>query len=523
MLGSWFHRNINGIQAERLLKETGQDGSFLIRPSNTTSDSYTLSVRQNDKVKHIKIQNNSDEGGYEIGEGGDQFATVAELVEYFVQKEVLRDKSDGSMLVLKYPLNCNDPTNERYFHGAISGSEAENLLKSKGKVGSYLVRESRSNPNNYVLCVRCENLNVVHLIINYTPSGYTMQNLNKHFKTLDELVQECIKMSPLVDIKDNVVYLKHPLNCSRVTAQNFVTRFQELDQQNKHKTGSGFSEEFEQLQQVDGKYLYERKVGCSKENITKNRFKTILPFDYNRIILRDRKNTPNEPNDSDYINANRIIGEGGVSKCYLATQGPLPNTIADFWLMVWQEESQIILMITNEEEKGKSKCSKYWPDESSSPVQYDKLTVKFVRLVKRTDDYVVKELLLSNKSSTTPSERVIYHYQFITWSDHSVPEDVKSSLDFIKDFNDVYDRLNNAKPVTIHCSAGIGRTGAIIVIDMVLDRIKKYGQQCEIDIFKTVCKLRSQRSGMIQTEKQYQFVYCAIRHFIQNVRSSSSS
>lgn len=84
-------------------------------------------------------------------------------------------------------------------------------------------------------------------------------------------------------------------------------------------------------------------------------------------------------------------------------------------------------------------------------MQYDKLTVKFVRLVKRTDDYVVKELLLSNKSSTTPSERVIYHYQFITWSDHSVPEDVKSSLDFIKDFNDVYDRLNNAKPVTIHC------------------------------------------------------------------------
>ena len=74
--------------------------------------------RQNDKVKHIKIQNNSD-CGYEIGEGGDQFATLAELVEYFVQKEVLRDKSDGSMLVLKYPLSSNEPTNDRYFHGAI--------------------------------------------------------------------------------------------------------------------------------------------------------------------------------------------------------------------------------------------------------------------------------------------------------------------------------------------------------------------------------------------------------------------
>lgn len=72
------------------------------------------------------------------------------------------------MLVLKYPLNCNDPTSERYFHGAINGDEAKQLLETKGKVGSYLVRESRTDPKNYVLCVRCENSNVVHLIINYT-------------------------------------------------------------------------------------------------------------------------------------------------------------------------------------------------------------------------------------------------------------------------------------------------------------------------------------------------------------------
>lgn len=152
-----------------MLREYGQNGSFLIRPSHSTVNSYTLSVRcSNNTFKHIKIHNNGD-SGYEIGEGGsDKFATLAELVEHYIMKETLRDKLDGSILMLKYPLNCKEPTSERYFHGPITGQEATNLLLSKGKPGSYLVRESRSEPQNYVLCVRCENMKVVHLIINYT-------------------------------------------------------------------------------------------------------------------------------------------------------------------------------------------------------------------------------------------------------------------------------------------------------------------------------------------------------------------
>ena len=117
--------------------------------------------------KHIKIQNTGD-SGYEIGDCGDKFATLAELVEHFIMKETLRDKSDNTILNLKYPLSSKEPTSERYFHGAISGNEASTLLLKKGKPGSYLVRESRSEPQNYVLCVRCENQKVVHLIINYS-------------------------------------------------------------------------------------------------------------------------------------------------------------------------------------------------------------------------------------------------------------------------------------------------------------------------------------------------------------------
>ncbi len=192
-------------------------------------------------------------------------------------KETLMDKLDGNVLILKYPLNSEEPTSERYFHGAISGADATSLLLTNGKSGSYLVRESRSDPQNYVLNVRCENNRIVHLIINYTPQGYTMQNLNKFYPTLDEFINECIKMCPIVDVKDNVVYLKQPLCSSRINAIHFGARVQELEREALFRAKNGFSEEFESLQQIDGKFLLERKDGCRPENRGKNRFKTILP------------------------------------------------------------------------------------------------------------------------------------------------------------------------------------------------------------------------------------------------------
>jgi hypothetical protein len=174
---SWFHRNVTGLEAEKLLRDYGQDGSFLIRTSQSDASSYTLSVRCHNVCKHIKIQNNAD-CGYDIGGGGetavcDKFATLAELVEHFIMKETLRDKLDGTTLVLKYPLCSREPTSERYFHGALSGNDATALLMSKGKAGSYLVRESRTEPQNYVLCVRCDNNKVVHLIINSSVSEHS--------------------------------------------------------------------------------------------------------------------------------------------------------------------------------------------------------------------------------------------------------------------------------------------------------------------------------------------------------------
>lgn len=154
-----------------------------------------------------------------------------------------------------------------------------------------------------------------------------MRNFNKSFPTLDEFISECIKMCPIVDERDNVIHLKQPLNSSRANVNNFPIRIQELEKENKYGNKNGFSEEFESLQQADGKFLYEREIGCKPENKAKNRFKTILPcnlqiyfmtifdillklalfiVDHNRIKLLNRTNEPNNQAESDYINANRI-------------------------------------------------------------------------------------------------------------------------------------------------------------------------------------------------------------------------
>ncbi|TKS84973.1 Tyrosine-protein phosphatase non-receptor type 11 [Collichthys lucidus] len=252
----------------------------------------------------------------------------------------------------------------------------------------------------------------------------------------------------------------------------------------------------ETLQQQECKLLYSRKEGQRAENKNKNRYKNILPFDHTRVVLNDRD--PNEPG-SDYINANIIMVVSAVmpeldSKCnstkvkksYIATQGCLQNTISDFWRMVFQENSRVIVMTTKEVERGKSKCVKYWPDMSALK-EYGAMRVRNVRET-AAHDYILRELKLS-KVGQGNTERTVWQYHFRAWPDHGVPTD-----------------------------PGIGRTGTFIVIDILIDVIREKGVDCDIDVPKTIQMVRSQRSGMVQTEAQYRFIYMAVQHYIETLQ-----
>ncbi|XP_011308810.1 tyrosine-protein phosphatase corkscrew [Fopius arisanus] len=550
----WFHPNISGLEAEKLLMERGYDSSFLARPSSSNPGDFTLSVRRNSEVTHIKIQNTGD--FYDLY-GGEKFATLSELVQFYMENGGQLREKNGEVIELKYPLNCADPTTERWFHGHLSAKEAERLMLERGKNGSFLVRESQSKPGDFVLSVRTDD-RVTHVMIRSQDNKYDVGGGEK-FDSLSDLIEH-YKRNPMVETSGSVVHLRQPFNATRISASGIESRVRQLHKENGcsngwtcwnggpdgDETGSGrgkgkagFWEEFESLQQLECRHLFSRKEGLRSENRAKNRYKNILPFDHTRVKLKDVD--PSVPG-ADYINANYIKNEEGegsctgitasgdtciFNKCYIATQGCLPNTVQDFWHMVYQENIQVIVMTTKEMERGKNKCARYWPEEGEVSEYGGEWKVRALARTS-TADYTLREFLLQGNKPNFTEPRRIYHYHFQAWPDHGVPSDPGCVLNFLHDVNARQESiaaalsssgqsLSTVGPILVHCSAGIGRTGTFIVIDMILDQIKRHGLDCEIDIQRTIQKVRSQRSGMVQTEAQYKFVYLAVLHYIETV------
>ena len=101
--------------------------------------------------------------------------------------------------------------------------------------------------------------------------------------------------------------------------------------------------------------------------------------------------------------------------------------------------------------------------------------------------------------------REVKQFQFTAWPDHGVPEHSAPFLQFIKRIH----MLNtpDSGPIVTHCSAGVGRTGAFIVIDSMLERMK---HEKTVDVYGHVTCLRAQRNYMVQTEDQYIFIHDAL-------------
>lgn len=268
-----------------------------------------MSVRRHDEVTHVKIQNTGD---YYDLYGGEKFATLAELVQHYTGQHggLLRERS-GAPVELRHPLGCQDPISERWYHGHLSGKEAEQLLMEKGRPGTFLVRESQSKPGDFVLSVFTQQPDkedrrprVTHIMIHFQPDGKYDIGGGERFDTLRDLVERYRK-NPMVEKSGIVVHLKQPLKATRINAASIESRVQELNRaaDASEKAKQGFWEEFEMLQQQECRLLYPRKEGQRLENKPKNRYKNILPFDTTRVTLHDvDDNVPG----ADYINANYI-------------------------------------------------------------------------------------------------------------------------------------------------------------------------------------------------------------------------
>ena len=232
-------------------------------------------------------------------------------------------------------------------------------------------------------------------------------------------------------------------------------------------------------------------------NRPKNRYGNVVAYDHSRVVLSQVDGIPG----SDYINANYCDGYQ-KSNQYIATQGPLPTTVGDFWRMVWEQKSRTIVMMTQLEERGRVKCVQYWPSRDS--VTYHGITI-IASDVEELAYYSIRTFRLQHKNEI----RDVRQFQFTAWPDHGVPDHPTPFLMFlsrIKVANPV-----DAGPMVVLCSAGVGRTGCFIVIDSMIERIK---HENTVDIYGNVTSLRAQRNYIVQTEDQYMFIHDAVHEAI---------
>ncbi|KAG7524450.1 receptor-type tyrosine-protein phosphatase N2-like [Solea senegalensis] len=249
-------------------------------------------------------------------------------------------------------------------------------------------------------------------------------------------------------------------------------------------------------------------IGLKDGNVKKNRSAAVVAYDHSRITLKVESSHGN----SDYINASPIMDHDPRNPAYIATQGPLPSTVADFWQMVWENGCVVIVMLTPLVESGVKQCYHYWPDEGSN--LYHIYEVNLVSEHIWCDDFLVRSFYLKNMQ--TNETRTVTQFHFLTWLNQNVPETSRTLLDFRRKVNKCY--RGRSCPIIVHCSDGSGRTGTYVLVDMVLNKMAKGAK--EIDIAATLEHLRDQRPGMVQNKDQFEFALTAVAEEVNAILKS---
>ncbi|XP_010000197.1 PREDICTED: tyrosine-protein phosphatase non-receptor type 22 [Chaetura pelagica] len=272
--------------------------------------------------------------------------------------------------------------------------------------------------------------------------------------------------------------------------------------QRKKLNREEFADEFLKLKRQSTKYradkIYPAAASEQLENIKKNRYKDILPFDHSRVEL----SLITSDADSHYINANFIKGVYGP-RAYIATQGPLSTTVIDFWRMIWEYEVLIVVMACMEFEMGKKKCERYWAEVGSSPLHCGPFSI-ICETEEKKKEYVIRTL----KVTLNEEIRTIHQFHYKNWPDHDVPSSIDPILELISEIR-CYQPDDNV-PVCIHCSAGCGRTGVLCAIDYTQKLLRDGIVPVNFSIFSLIQDMRTQRPSIVQTKEQYELVYDAV-------------
>ncbi|XP_038108964.1 tyrosine-protein phosphatase Lar isoform X4 [Culex quinquefasciatus] len=287
---------------------------------------------------------------------------------------------------------------------------------------------------------------------------------------------------------------------TEVPARSLHNHIQKLMQTEPGENITGMEMEFKKLSNVkaDSARFVTANLPCNKH---KNRLVHILPYEASRVCLTPIRGVEG----SDYINASFVDGYR-YRNAYIAAQGPLQETAEDFWRMLWEHNSTIVVMLTKLKEMGREKCFQYWPHERS--VRYQCYVVDPIAEY-NMPQYKLREFKVTD--ARDGSSRTVRQFQFIDWPEQGVPKSGEGFIDFIGQVHKTKEQFGQDGPITVHCSAGVGRTGVFISLSIVLERMQYEGV---LDVFQTVRILRSQRPAMVQTEDQYQFCYRAALEYL---------
>ncbi|NXM85049.1 PTPRJ phosphatase, partial [Oenanthe oenanthe] len=289
-----------------------------------------------------------------------------------------------------------------------------------------------------------------------------------------------------------------PIKSKMIKVENFESYFKKQ----QADSNCGFAEEYEELKSAG---VQQPKFAAElPENRGKNRYNNVLPYDISRVKLSNQSS-----GTGDYINANYMPGYNS-KKAFIAAQGPLPNTIEDFWRMIWEKNIYSIVMLTKCVEQARTKCEQYWPDKQSK--SYGDIIVTMVSET-ALPEWTIRDFTV--EKSNTPESHMVRQFHFTSWPDHGVPE----TTDLLINFRHLVHEYNSQNPIDsptlVHCSAGVGRTGTFIAIDRLIQQME---MESSVDVYGVVYDLRMHRPLMVQTEDQYVFLNQCVMDIIKSQR-----
>lgn len=410
-----------------------------------------------------------------------------------------------------------------------SGKSQNSVVPNGGDAGAggTLTRGDQSSVNGGVLGPSISEPDLTSVKERVRKEPVKERPVSEMFSLEDSIVEREIAQRTLERQKMSVDSIKRPLMMTALNGRMPVPRSSAED-----GTKSATDERCQTLEvklkeeQVFAEYeqVPKKRTDCVlttatlPENAERNRFRDVVPYEENRVEL-----VPNKENNAGYINASHIkMVIRGEEWHYIATQGPLAHTCADFWQMVWEQGVNVIAMVTAEEEGGRSKSHRYWPKlgskHNSATHGKFKVTTKF-----RTDSGCYATTGLKVKHLLSGQERTVWHLQYTDWPEQGCPEYVQGFISYLEEIQSVRRHTNSMldtskslnPPVVVHCSAGVGRTGVVILTELMISCLE-HNEPMEVPVM--LSKLRQQRMLMVQTISQYKFVYQVLIHFLKNSR-----